>query len=789
MSDADMERFWGSELLLKNKKGALNTEESEMTAIYSKLYRKPAKDYDSVVKGLRNYFTEEGTKLDEGTTKLTLGKSFKAVTGETLIAASNKLLNIHKGKEAADDRDSLVYKNMHTVDDLVIDHFHRNAEVIVEKIKRSMGLRDTVRAVIPASTFTKPVKDFFTSGDLSATPAQTNPAVIVSDWRKTSPMGTGGIQSRHAITMETRDVQPTHLSFLDPLATPESGRVGVTVGLSSEVQKQNGEMKTPVVNPKTNKMVFVTPLEFFEARVGFPDQYSYKNSKVVPRYKIVNAQYKGKLVRIKASQVDYYIRSPKSMFSFASNMVPFMQTVQGNRASTAGRMIGQALGLDNKEAPLVQTLRDSGAGTGKETYEKLIGNFLNPILGKDSKGKTQKGIVEKITKDYIYIKTSDGRQVKRGLYNNFPLNQDGFLHSNPLVKVGDSIKSDTILADNNYADKDTLALGKNLSVAYMAYKGFNFEDGAVITESAAKKLSHTMLHRLNVFYSPKTSLFDVSKFQAWFPDDITNSSILDATGVVKKGATVNPGDTVVAFLIEKEMDDREKALKKLDKFTFTPYTKKTLVWEEDEPGIVSEVRRVGRNIDVYIKSTHPFTEGDKLSGRYGNKYIVTKIIDDADSPHRENGEPVEILLNPHGVPARMNVGQILETAAAKIAKKTGKPYIVNNFENPDADMVTNMSKELKKHGLKTTEILTDGKTGQSFETPIYTGGQYFMKLRHIVKKKEGKHAFGTYDIDEQPTGKGSQRIGVLDTYSYLAHGAKANLREMTSIKSRQNEEY
>jgi len=177
----DMEKYWGSPLLLRNKKGALNTEESEMRAIYSKVHRKEPKDYDEVVKGLQEYFTNKGTKLDEGTTKLTLGKSFSSVTGEVLLVTSKKLLEINKGKDQPDDRDSLIYKDLHTVDDLVIDHFTRNTEVIIEKIKRSMGLKDKVRDIVPAATFTRPVKDFFTSGDLASTPAQTNPAQIVSD--------------------------------------------------------------------------------------------------------------------------------------------------------------------------------------------------------------------------------------------------------------------------------------------------------------------------------------------------------------------------------------------------------------------------------------------------------------------------------------------------------------------------------------------------------------------------------------------------------------------------------
>jgi DNA-directed RNA polymerase subunit beta' len=783
--DSEIAKEWGHRLLEVNKKGALNTEVSEITSIYKKVYNKEPADFDAAQEGLRKYFTEY-TKVDPDTTKMTLGESFESVTGAALLSTSKKLLAINKGNDVPDERDSLIFKRLYAIDDLLVSHLDKQKIGIERKLARTMQLKNNVGDILGSSTFGKPIKTFFTSGDLSATPPQTNPVTIVEAWRRTTPMGTGGIQSRHSITMETRDVQPSHLGFLDPTSTPESGKVGVTVGLGSEVIKLDNDMATPVVS-KTGEKSYIKPIEFFEAIVGYPDQYDLVDGKPKAKKDKVSAMKKGKLVKVDASKIDYYIRSPKSMFSFSTNLVPFLQNTQGNRASTGARMITQAMSLVDREEPLVQTRRSD-----KGTYEKFIGSYLNPVLGIGDDGKKIKeAVVTKVTSDYVYMKTPDGKEIKRGLYRNFPLNQDGFLNSIPLVKEGDKVTTDTQLADNNYTKDSTLSLGKNLTVAYMPWKGYNYEDGAVITESAAKKLSHQTMHKVNIFFSPKISVMDKSRFIAWYPNDISPSNLnkLDEKGLPKVGQKFLPGEILAAYLVEKEMDDTDRALKKLDKHTFSQYNKKISEWDEDEPGIVTDVQVVGRNIDIYIKSVHPFKEGDKVSARYGNKSIVTKIIPDSEAPHRKDGTPVEIILNPHGVPSRMNLGQILETAASKIAKKTGKTFITDNFEDPDKDMSKEILDKMQKLGLEPDEVLRNGKNGEEFPEKIFTGDQYFIKLRHIIKKKQGVHSYGSYDIDDLPVGKGAQKVGVLDTYSYLAHGAKANLNEITNVKGRENEEY
>jgi len=779
MTDTEIEKVWGNKLLDINKKGALNTEASEMNSIYEIVYGKEPKNYEDMKKGLQNYFNNL-TEIDSAVTKMTLGAEFGRANSEALLATSKKLLDINRGEQQPDDRDSLLYKRIYSVEDLMNSYFEKQSPIIQNKIKRSLGLKDRVREIVSPATFGEPIKRFFTVGDLSSTPAQTNPVEIVNVWRKTTPMGTGGIKSHHAITMETRDVQPTHLGFLDSLNTPESGKVGVTVGLTSEVRKRGNDIVTPVVD-KNNKLHWLDPIEFYNSKIGFPDQYDLTNGKPKPNSTEIKSIHKGQSVILKPGEIDYYLRSPRTMFSFPSNLVPFLPNTQANRAGTGARMIGQAMGLDDREPPLVRTYRDS-----KSTYEDLLGGYLNPKL---EEGET--GTVEKVEGDYIDIKLSNGKSRRLGIYNNFPLNQDGFLNSTVLVKPGDKVDSTTALTESNYSKGNTLSIGKNLTVAYMPYKGYNFEDGAVITEDAAKKLSHTMLHKENIFFNPKMSKFDKEKFMAWYPDIITpdNSKKLDSRGIIKVGQTIDPGEVLAAFLVEKELDEQEAALKKLNKFIFNMYSKNVTTWDEEEPGIVTDVSISGRNIDIYVKSTHPFKEGDKLSGRYGNKYVVTKIIPTSDAPYRPNNEPIDIMLSPHSVPSRMNIGQILETAAGKIAEKTGKPYIVNNFEKPNEDMANKVYKEMQDLGIEPNEILTDGKTGQKIKNPIFVGKQYIMKLRHIVNKKQGVHNYGVYDVDEQPAGKGAQKVGIMDTYAYLAHGAKSNLYEIANIKGRRNEEY
>ena len=279
MDDKTIEKVWTRPLLDINKKGALNTEVSEMTSIFKKVYNREPVDYKEVLDKLSEYCNEY-TQVDPETTKFTLGESFKHVTAATLLSASKKLLAINKGTAEPDERDNLIFKKLYSVEDLLGAHFEKQMPVITRKLARSLSLKDQAGEIISSSTFGKPVKEFFTTGDLSATPPQTNPVTIVDSWRKTTPMGTGGIQSRHSITMESRNLQPTHLGYLDSLSTPESGRVGVTVGLASEVEKEGNEF---ILN-KGSKIEYtnfdpIEPHSSIELVLELPKDY-WKNAEI-----------------------------------------------------------------------------------------------------------------------------------------------------------------------------------------------------------------------------------------------------------------------------------------------------------------------------------------------------------------------------------------------------------------------------------------------------------------------------------------------------------------------------
>lgn len=721
-------------------------------------------------------------------TKITLGEAHGIVSPQALLDASKKLLKINKGEDEPDERDSLIFKNIYAPNDLVEEYFKSNQKTIKTKLENALRNREQVRDVVPSNIFTKPVRDFFTKGDLSSTPPQTNPVAMLTNARKTTSMGEGGITNKHSITMETRDVHPSQIGFLDSLSTPESQKVGVSIGLTSQAAKIGNDLATPVYMAKSGKKEFKTPMDTYNSVVGFPDQFKRVKGKVVPLKDKVKVLKNHKPAIVDKKEVDFYFSEPGSLFDFNSNLVPYLENTQGNRGSTAGRMLTQALPLDDPDTPL--TISDQKPG--KVSYEDIIGSFVLPTLEQETGQKNIGGKVSKITDDYIHINADDGKNYKVGLYNEFPLNQDGFMNTKPIVKKGDKIGPNTILAKSNYTDtKGRLAIGKNLSVGYVSFKGNSFEDGAVLTESAAKKLSHTTIDRVNIYFNPKLSEFSLKKFKAQFPEEVDkkNSGKLSSMGLPKIGRVFNEGEVLAAFLVKKDLDDLDVSFKKLNKAIYSPYNKQVTTWDETDPGEVVDVRKSGRNIDIYVKSVHPFKEGDKLAGRYGDKHIIGKIIPDDEAPHRADGTPLDIMVNPQGVQGRMNLGQMMDTAAGKLALKKGEPIRVANFKDEDDDMAKEVLEQLEKEGIKPDETLTDGRTGKPLENPIFVGNRQYIKLRHLVKKKQGSHSLGGYDIDEQPAGKGAQKMGQLDTYAYLGHGAKNLLREATTIKGRKNEEY
>lgn len=789
VTDAQIAEAWGTKLMEKNRAAGLSAEVSELTDIYRKLFsRQPVpEDFMQLRQELKEYFQK--TKMSGEVNALTLGEPFDSADGPAILRASRRLLRISKGEEEQDKRDSLLYKTLLTQDQQLEEFFRAEMPAIKTKIQNNLVRRDEARDIVPANLFTKPVKRFFTTADLASTPPQTNPVAMIANARKTTPMGQGGVQSQHAITMEVRDVDDSHAGFIDPLSTPEGGKVGVNLGLSSNVINTRDGLKTPVIYPD-GRRAYKSPKEIYDATVGYPDSFRLKNNKVVPISSEVEARRNFKPLQVPATEVDFYMLNAGSLFDYHSNLIPFLPSTQGNRGSTAGRMITQALPLDKADTPTAVSRVGLDSRPGYETYQDVLGKFLLPSLADETGDDQSSGQVVAITPDYIKVKLDSGEQVDIGLYNEFPLNEDGFLNTTPVVKVGDKVKGDQILAKSNYTDDSgRLSLGANLVVAYLPYKGNSFEDGATMTESAAKKLSHTTIHKETIYHTPKNSTFNIRKFKAHFPGVISQDNLkkLDDEGIIQVGQSVDPGDVLGAYLVTRQADALDQGLKRLNKSLVSPFAKQVLTWDSEDPGVITDVRRNGKFIDIFVKAIHPFKEGDKISGFYGDKHIVGKIIPDHEAPHRPDGTPVQIMVNPAGVPGRMNVGQMMDAAAGKIAQVTGKPYEITNFDPDNENQAKKMLDDMKALGIEPDEQLIDGKTGKPLKNKVYVGVRPYLKLRHIVDKKLSGHAGGVYDIDEQPGGK-AQKIGTLESYAYLAHGAKTLLNE-AGIKGQKNEEF
>ncbi len=831
IDDDTLKEKWGADILEANKNARASG-----TAL-SRFFKADRKRSPESPEEAEKYFLEtmKESQLRPDVTKLTLGKEFDTVEGDTFVRATSKMLNVQAGKEEEDDRDSLVFKDLRSTGDFAHDRLTdwKIGKGIKDKFSRKINKAEGVRDVVKFDMFDAPIKQLFSSDSgLVRVADQVNPVEMVSSSMQTTVMGPGGIQSDQGVMDETKLVNNSHMGFLDPIHTPESERTGVVLHLPIGIKKKGREPQTPMYNLKTGKTEMVGPAKMLKSAVVLPDQVEWKDGKPKFTNKTVKMSRPGnKLGEGTVEEAQYVLNSPAQMFGMTSNLIPFMGNNSGNRASYATHHIDQAISLKSREAPLVQV----GTGSDKEgsrSFEEFLGQRTA------AHSAPEDGEVVEVKKDGVVLKTKSGKEKEVQLYNNFPLNDTkSVLHSTATVKVGDKVKAGQNVADTNYTKNGALALGTNLNVAYIPYKGYNFEDGVVISETAAKKLASQHMHK------PSTKLdsglvTDQKKFVMEHPEAFTRDQLktLGTDGVVRVGQKVKTGDPLMIGTRPYQLKDKTGA-GAIRKNTAGAHSDVSMRWDSDHNGEVVGVHKNKKGeLTVHVRTVEPMQIGDKISGRHGNKGIVTRVIPDADMPRSQTVEErsgeevvgkvlgksvtvggkaykkgdtvtedmakggaalpvlqnVEVALNPSGVPGRMNVGQVLETAAGKVARKTGKPYVVQNFGRVE-DQLEKVKKELKDNGLSDTEELYDPTTGVSLGKAL-TGPQHLIKLTHQIDKKisarSGMSISGakpeSYDKNLMPSsgGKtGAQSIGNLGMYVMLAHGAKANIREMQTWKS------
>jgi len=782
ITDEQMRKEWGDALFAHNRLSP-DKEAKEVKKIYELLYRRNADPNASSLEAkseIRKYF--ENTGVDPKTTEITLGKSYETVDSDALLRTSKKLLNVAQKVEEPDERDSLFFKNVYGMADLFQSRIEAFKREISKKVRNNLNTKNSINDIFSKDYLNKPVNSFVMQSSLSTTSDQLNPVAMTNAMTRTTLMGEGGLGSLDVVTTSMRSVSPSHAGMMDPLQTPESDKIGINLNMTTASSVENKEIRSRYYNLKTGKIETKTALEMYDKYVAFPDQYDIDKKKW--NYKKVRALHRGKFIEADRSNIDYVIPHDSYMYSISTNMMPFLQNTQGNRGMVANKMFGQAVSLVNREEPLVQVKTVGGMPDAEPTSEK---NFMRMYAPKSPVS----GKIEAITENYIKIRGNDGKKYSVGLYRDFPLSDKSFLDSTPTVSVGQKVKKNQILSDDNFSKNKTLALGTNLTMAYVPFKDKTFEDGFVISESASKKLTSQHMYEYSTQVGPNDKL-GVDSYSKQYPMSLTPEmqKNLDADGVIKVGSEVSPGDILVALLNHHEPTEEDKALGKLSKVLMTQFRDGALKWDNDHVGKVVRVHRSGKRIVVHVKAETSAEIGDKLVGRYGNKGVISEVLPDDEMPKRENGDPIDMVMSPYGVPSRINIGQIYETTAAKVAQKLGRPLKITNFPK-DFKSSHELMRLAKEHKIPTKEKVFDPKTGRLL-AEASVGPQYILKLKYMVDKKlTARGPTASYNSDLQPAKGGSGSARSVDRLTWnglIAHGARENLREMATYKSERNPE-
>lgn len=779
-TDKELQQAWGNELFAANYQ---HDDPGSLQKLYTRvLGDKAAKGMEDKSKRQQIAEAFEQLEVDPEVTKRTLGRETSRVDKQTLLDTTNKLLKIAKGEADVDDRDAMAYQTIYGPEDLFAERIEKDYGRSRMNAFWKASFKGNLKG-LPAGLLGKQIDAALLHSGLGNNIEETNPLEILDKQTRISRMGEGGIPSTESIPDEARNLQPTHLGFIDPLRTPESLRVGVDLFLSGRVRKgKDNRLYAPMVDNKTQKVVYKSPQDLADATIGFPGYDNPKKGSLAELFaKIgrVPALVKGKYRYPKKEEVDYFVPHFENTFSKLGNLVPMKSAIKGQRAVMASRMFTQALPLKKPEAPLVQAAVPDEEGV---SFEEQLGGAMGAVR---SKGP---GSVRQVTDDFVEVAYDDGTKQRHELYNNYPFNRRTYAHNRTRVQPGQRVGAGDLLAASNYTDENgTTAIGTNLRVAYLPYKGLNFEDAVVISEAAADKLSSEHMYQEELEWGEDVRN-NKRDYIGLYPGKFTKQQLaaLDDDGVALPGTKLEYGDPIMLGARKKE-----RAHNRVHRKREPGFMDVTVTWKHQQPGEVTDVVK-GKNGPVALtKATMPFQEGDKLAGRYGDKAISAAIVPDAQMPRDANDQPYEVLLNPAGIPTRTNPAQLIEAALGKIAAKTGKPYKVKDFEDI-ADLRQFAEDELKKHGVSFMEDVFDPETDRKINRPVATGNRFFMKLHHTAEGKLQGRGMGGYTQEGAPAKggeAGSKRIGILETNALLSAGATQMLRDAGAVRGQRNEDY
>ena len=545
---------------------------------------------EDLEKDIKQYY--KSTQLSADTTSITLGEAFSSVQPRALLLAAKKMTEIFQGEKDEDDMDSLLFKELLNVEDHILLKITKGAAQpngVLSKIRRRVDIATEVKECVPNNFLSPLIETFFTSSSMSSPQAEINPLEILETHSKVTAMGEGGIKSDHGIPYSARNLHPSHFGFIDPVRTTESTRVGVDSRMTQGSSIKNREIYTAFID-KSGKKVQLRPADLIDKTIAFPNQGPLKELKVM---------FNEEVRTVPRSMVDYHLPDSENMFTHTSNLTPFLHNNQGNRVTMSSRMMTQAVPLTDREAPLVQV---SSSADSKKSLEKELGEkvftAVSPLAG----------LVQKVEKDFIQI---SGQKVD--LYNSFPLNQKTFIHMTPVVKVGDRVTKGQLLAESNFTQGGTLALGTNLRVGYMTAKGYNHEDGIVISETAAQKLTSEHMYTEVLDLTPDI-ITSKKDFVTLFPTktQMVDLGDIDESGTIKEGSIVKRGGYLILAMQKKDFTNNDLILQKMNKSLANPYKDISVKWEHDREGVVVNVVKMGKKITVVLSTKDEMRVGDKL---------------------------------------------------------------------------------------------------------------------------------------------------------------------------------
>ena len=762
------------------------------TVDLSKLHIKELVNYNVLKNIIDNTSEEELVKaLEERMDELVP----KHITTEDMIASINYLLNLSHGLGKPDDIDHLANRRIRCVGELLQNQFRIGLTRLERVVRERMTIQDldvvTPQTLINTKPITSAIREFFGSSQLSQFMDQTNPLSELTHKRRISALGPGGL-TRERAGFEVRDVHYTHYGRLCPIESPEGPNIGLISALSSFAQiNEYGFIETPYrkVDPETHKLTDI--VEYMSADVE--DNYIIAQASepvnedgkfVHPRIRV---RFKNEVIEVDSDKVQYVDVSPKQLVSVAAAMIPFLEHDDAKRALMGANMQRQAVPLMITESPIV--------GTGIEYRAAKDSGIL--VLAEDD------GVIEKVTCDSITVKYKNGKTVVHKLRKFKRTNGGTCINQKPIVKKGEKVKKGDAIADGPATQNGEMALGKNVLVAFSTWEGYNYEDAILINERLVKEDVFTSIHIEEYDCECRDTKLGAEEITRDIPN-VGDDSLkdLDENGIIRIGAEVRPGDILVGKVTPKgetELTAEERLLRAIFGEKAREVRDTSLRVPHGEAGTIVDVKIFTRDnsdelgpgvnqiIRCYIATKRKISVGDKMAGRHGNKGVISRVLPEEDMPFMPDGTPIDILLNPLGVPSRMNLGQVLEVHLGGAAKALGWKISTPVFDGATEEDVKEL---LAKAGMSEDGKMTlyDGRTGDPFASPITVGVMYMLKLHHLVDDKIHARSTGPYSlVTQQPLGGkaqfGGQRFGEMEVWALEAYGASYTLQEMLTVKS------